>query len=183
MDSEKSFFKSKFTLNFKNPLTEEKYLSSLRINQRRNNIIYSLIILLVSIINNIIYSIFVIEENQNFHDYIKITSYVITGMYFLFLFIGILTVHKKMHQWISYLNFYFLLFLNYSLRSYLYYFSNVDVVVVSLVYSTQYSFRFTFYLTGVLDFIHGFYLGILISITHYAYFSPFIQLSLHHRFA
>jgi hypothetical protein len=182
MESESCFFKSKFTLNFKNPFIEENYLTSVRKNQRIKNIIYSSIIFMVSIINNLIYSIFKIEESPKFHQYIRITSYVITGIYFTFLLIGIFTIHKKAQQWISYLNYFFLIFVNYSLRSYLYYFSHTDVIVVSLVYSTQHMFRFTWYLTGILDFIDGFYLGILITIVQYAYFSPFVDLSLHIRF-
>ena len=137
MESENCFFKSKFTLKFNNPSIEENYLYSVRKNQRRKNIIYSSVILILCIINNIIYSIFEIEESHKFHRYIQITSYVITGIYFTFLLIGILTIHKKVQQWISYLNYFFLIFVNYSLRSYLYYFSHTDVMVVSLVYSTQ----------------------------------------------
>jgi signal transduction histidine kinase len=151
-----NIFLSWLTLKFANPDIEKDYTRTLNKHTNVKNIIYTVIVLIILLILNILFWLRENEEATAF-TYIRLTTLshtVITTALF------ILTVssprQQHMQKIIIYSNYYFLLFLEEGIR---YYFVHVqgeiNYSLAGSIYLVQNLFSLSFYFNKMLDFMEG----------------------------
>ena len=96
-------FKSKFTLKFKDKEIGKAYQEKVFENMRFHNIIYCVINIVISLANNILFSTTLINLEDSLFTYIKISSYVLSGIHITILICLIFGKHVyKVFVFINY---------------------------------------------------------------------------------
>jgi len=175
-------YKSKFTLKFKNPVIEEAYQVRRLKKLRRINIIYSIINMMISLIHNLAF-IFSNMNSNDLFNYVKITSYVLSGTHAILLLSALFFKKTSIQRWISYMNFISKYLNDVTLIVYLVIFAKIDYYVFALIFITQKFYSLTWFLTSSFDFFDGLLVYLSISVLTYGYFGGIYPLNLQFRFA
>jgi signal transduction histidine kinase/CheY-like chemotaxis protein len=178
-----SLFNSELTLKFQDKELEKKYNTMRHTSILKYNIIYSSIGLIYSIYISIMYKYFFQIQQAELKQINMGLNYTVLTLQFIILLLGIFIRNPRFQQIIALTNFYILMFMNQQMNRYLISNYKVDVRMYSLSVTLQYLYRFTWYFSNCLDFLEGFLLTIVMSVSYYLFYGFQTPLVEHNTFS
>jgi signal transduction histidine kinase len=184
--SNKSFI-SLLTLNFKDQKLESIYLEKQDKKRRRMNIIMNTIILINSLVNTLVFFFVKFKNESNslvrsFLLFSRISSSVLTGLFFILLLLGIFIKNKKVQLWISITSFFFLIIVFMFVKLILGLLS-AENILYSLVYSVQHLYRLTWFYFGLISFFQNIFLTIALCTVNIIFFAGYIPLQIYYGYS
>jgi signal transduction histidine kinase len=184
--SNKNFI-SLLTLNYKDQKLESIYLENQHKKRRRMNIIMNTIILINSLVNTLVFFFvtFKVEYNslvQSFLLFARISSSVLTGLFFVLLLLGIFIKNKKVQSWISITSFFFLI-LVFTLFKLILALVSAENIIYSLVYSVQHLYRLTWFYFGLISFFQNIFLTMALCAVNIVFLAGYIPLKAYYGYS
>jgi len=152
-------FKSSFSLKFKSEEIEKEFQSAREQSIKLCNLIYTFLILFISIIFTFIYlqtSYEDEEEKQRLGEFIKEITYFETGIHSVLFFLSLKFRKISWQKLISYINIYFTVITYITFRIYLLNFVKSYYFIWTLTFTIQQLFLLTTFYSDYLDFFDGF---------------------------
>jgi hypothetical protein len=152
-------FKSSFTLKFKSEEIEKEFQLTRAQSLKICNLIYTLVILFLSIIFTFVYLQTSYEDDkQRLGEFIKEITYFETGIHSVLFFLSLKFRKISWHKLISHINIYFTMITYLTFRIYLLNFLKSDYFIYTLAFTIQQFFLLTTFYSDYLDFFDGFLL-------------------------
>jgi hypothetical protein len=177
-------FRSNITLHFCDKYYETKFIEEQYTIRKKFNIIYSLVLTIISIIISICLILGFDELSLQFSNYYSaIMCFTTTILNIILALLCILIKNNKFQEWLSYLN-YMSIYLTLShLRFYFVWILNIDMLFYSLTFIIEMIFRLVWFVFGLIDFVPGVYLQVLTVVLNFALFAVAIPIKYHFRFS
>jgi hypothetical protein len=179
-----NIFESVITLRLVDKLFELSYQDHRYQKLRKYNIILSGIMFTLAIIlaGSLLFSLTLLWSAFN-TQYSTMISFVTTLSLGINLLLSIFVKHNRVQDWVTYLNYTFVLFLFSSYRFYLIFVVKADLLVYTFVFTVEILLRLTFFFLGVIDFVPGVYLQVMSILLNYGIFAAVVPIYLHFRFS
>jgi signal transduction histidine kinase len=174
-------FHSMLFLNYFNPEIQKDYNDQLNKRHKKQAIIFSILVMILNIINILIFFFSSIESDL--FKMLKTASYLPTGINFITLSIAILSKNTMVLKSCTYINFFICGFTKYILRNYFANYTDTDVFIIALIYTIQNLFIILWYYTNTIDYLQGLVITIFKGIALYLAFGFFTPTDKHFRFS
>lgn len=178
-------FKSPFTLILKYEEIEHAYQEIRNKSIKFINLIYTSITLIFSLVCYSIYTLTdsIKEDQIHLIEYIQKVSSFLVGIHTILFFLNINTNRIILHRWISYLNIFFFMLSNFTLRIYLINYESNDYLISSVIFIFQQFFLFSLFLSNALDFYEGFWIYLISEFSSHLIYAGIFDKTNHFRLA
>jgi hypothetical protein len=149
-------FSSYLTLTFQDNQLEKEYINESKRGLRERNIIYLYILILLSVLNNLLYSLQYKNAKFDILEYNRLTSYIVTALHVIELIACFIITNLNIQKYIAYISYFLLLFTNYII-SYLFDDVYKETLLFTFIYKIIELFRLTWMFTRTLDFKEALY--------------------------
>jgi signal transduction histidine kinase len=176
-------FSSKITLKLKDEYFESLYNKKKFKHIQKYNIIFSTILLVLSLPMTILLIIQYQQIHEAFElDYIMIIQFISNGFIFLTCVLSIvITRNNNIQHCLSYMNYYLILFVIATYNYYLFFRLNIDELIYTLTLIIEICLRMSWFFLGVIDFVPGIYLQVISMVTTCTIFFVIIPVNLLYR--
>jgi signal transduction histidine kinase/CheY-like chemotaxis protein len=177
-------FSSRITLNFKDKYYDVKYDQKMIAYRKKYNIFISVFLSCLSISFTIpmIIEYSHLKEQFNSH-YLAMLCYITTCLILALTIICIIIRNNTFQKWLTYLIYIAIILVFSSIRYYCLFMLNVDVFIYTLIFTVEIIFRLIMFVIGLIDFVPGVYLQVIIIVVDFTIFSPIMPLILYFRFS
>jgi signal transduction histidine kinase len=177
-------FNSIISLNFKDKFYESNYEKE-KLTYRRKYNIYCLVFLNCI---SIAITILMITEYPHLKVqyttyYSAILSYISGCLCIIFGLLSILVKNNAFQKWLTYLTYILILMAFSNFRYYCIFVLKIDMLIYTLIFVIEMKFRLIFFVTGLIDFVPGVYLQLIVIVINVSIFTPILPLSLYFRFS
>jgi signal transduction histidine kinase/CheY-like chemotaxis protein len=177
-------FNSRITLSFKDKYYDMKYNQETTASRKKYNILTSVFLTCISIA----FTIPMIMEYSNLKEalnsrYSAMLCYISTGLILVLTTICIIVKNHSFQKWLTYLNYIAILFVFSNFRYYCLFMLKTDIFIYTLLFIVEMKFRLVLFIVGLIDFVPGVYLQLILIIFNISIFSPILPLTLYFRFS
>jgi signal transduction histidine kinase/CheY-like chemotaxis protein len=175
-------FNSMISLNFKDKFYETKYEIEKQTYRRKYNICFLIFLNCISIAITILLIIEYPHLKDKFTtNYSAMLSYISGCLCIIFGLLSILAKSNTFQKWLTYLTYIVILLVFSNFRYYCIFVLKIDMLIYTLIFVIEMKFRLIFFVTGLIDFVPGVYLQLIVIITSVSIFAPIIPLNLYFR--
>jgi signal transduction histidine kinase/CheY-like chemotaxis protein len=177
-------FNSRITLNFKDKYYDIKYEQEMIAYRKKYNIFISVFLTCVSIAFTIpmIMEYSQLKEQFNSH-YSAMLCYISTCLILALTTICIIISNNTLQKWLTYLNYFAITLVFSNLRYYCLFMLKTDILLYTLLFTVEIIGRLIMFVVGLIDFVPGVYLQVIILVANFTIFSPILPLILYFRFS
>jgi signal transduction histidine kinase len=179
-----TMFSSKITLNFKDKYYDIKYDQEMIAYRKKYNIFISVFLLCISISFTIPMAIEYSHLKEQFNShYSTMLCFISTCLMLALTIICIIIRNNTFQKWLTYLIYIAIILVFSSIRYYCLFILNTDVFIYTLIFTVEIIFRLIMFVIGLIDFVPGVYLQVIIIVVDFTIFSPIMPLILYFRFS
>jgi signal transduction histidine kinase len=177
-------FTSRITLNFKDKYYDLKYDQEMIAYRKKYNIFTSVFLSCISIAFTIpmIIEYSYLKEQFNSH-YSAMLCYISTCLIVGLTTICIIIRNNTFQKWLTYLIYIAIILVFSNIRYCCLFMLKVDIFIYTLLFTIEIIFRLIMFVVGLIDFVPGVYLQVIIIVVNFTIYSPIMPLILYFRFS
>jgi hypothetical protein len=168
-------FKSNITLCFRDKYYNTKYTEQKLSFRKKYNIILSSFLTILSTAITILMIIIYPQLKQHFNTtYSAIYSFITGALSVIITLLCVFIKGNKFQEWLTYLNYILIIFVFSNARYYFVWISQtqIDLLLYTLIFVIEMTFRLIWFVLGLIDFVPGVYLQVISIVFNLCIMSP-----------